>query len=283
MVLQRRVSEPLILRYTLQELPELPHIRAKRVKTSEPVSDSHYSASVVLSALLEASGATGSTGAVNAENTQHLVDHLMSDPGIAAIALNELGAALAPAQSPTAGGSGTPHSPVRIPPLMTEEQQHQPALPNNNGGPVDLLSGAIPSDILNSLGDITPPMGVCISALLELQQRMVALETSTGMHNEQITVQNQIATTVRRTIRAMIVQWRDLVVRMQLAISDHDTSLRRHEEQLAGVGDTLAGYSNNSVAARLDALEHRVKFLENENSSLRRQLHAVSGFRQEQN
>jgi len=116
-----------------------------------------------------------------------------------------------------------------------------------------------------------PPSLILLTrGLIELQGRIATIETSVTLQAEHLTVQNEISMTVRRTIQSLVLQWRDLVVRMQLALADHHRMLKRHEGQLSPVGDPNAPPSS-SVVERLEALESKIQRMENENAALRRE------------
>ncbi len=71
------------------------------------------------------------------------------------------------------------------------------------------------------------------AALREVERRLGALDRDRAAHAAQIALLQRVMTTLRRAIRAMAGQWRDLVASMQAAVGEHDAALRRHEALLA--------------------------------------------------
>jgi hypothetical protein len=87
------------------------------------------------------------------------------------------------------------------------------------------------------------------AALGEVERRLAALDHDRAAHAAQIALLQRVATTLRRAIRAMAGQWRDLVAGMQAAVGEHDAALRRHEALLAPGAPARSGDAGADAGA----------------------------------
>ena len=133
---------------------------------------------------------------------------------------------------------------------------------------VDPVTAALVNSVFSTFGDIPAPLMICLTMLLETQQRVAAVEAGVGLHAQQMVLHTHIAVTVRRTLRAMMEEWRALVVRMQTAVSEHDAELKKQREEL--------GWGANAASGRLEVLESAVGALQRETAALRGELAKVS-------
>jgi hypothetical protein len=144
-------------------------------------------------------------GAGDAEALTQLLHAWMGDPG-----------------APSAGGPAAPAAPAdsALTGMMPPPPQQHASFPLDApaGAPFPFPPAA-PSGPQAALG--------------EVERRLAALDRDRAAHAAQIALLQRVATTLRRAIRAMAGQWRDLVAGMQAAVSEHDAALCRHEALLA--------------------------------------------------
>jgi len=187
-----------------------------------------------------------------------------------AAALRDLSAALGTMPMPVAGlgivnaGSDSEHAP--------QSALHLHEHPVAGMGPA-LATGA--NDQLAKFADLPPPMLMLTTTLLETQQRVFELESAAKVTQEQILVQYHIAATVRRTIRALVTQWKDLVMRMRMGLADHDAGLKQLKARIEAIESAPPEPYNG--AAKVAVLEFRVEQLEAEGAALRKELESLHG------
>lgn len=90
-------------------------------------------------------------------------------------------------------------------------------------------------DAFSSFGDLLEPLVLIATLLFELQQRVAGAEAGTRLQSHQVEMLGQTALATRRTIRAMVNEWRDLVVKMQGAVAEHTLGLQQHREAVWGL------------------------------------------------
>lgn len=155
---------------------------------------------------------------------------------------------------PPRGATGMP---------STSEPQHA----NTAAGPSSSLSSGILASFEALLGMGGAPDGPAVlltGILMDLQKRLVTCDARESVIEQQVMVQFHAVAAIRRLIRGIILQWRDLVVRMQGAVSDHDAALKACEARLQ-----LAESRANAAEAAARKAESEAALAIKEISSLR--------------
>ena len=85
-------------------------------------------------------------------------------------------------------------------------------------------------DVFYAFSDLPEPIVLIATLLWEVQQRVSDSEAATRAQSHQVEMLGQTAVATRRTIRSMVTEWRDLVVKMQGAVAEHTLGLQQHRE-----------------------------------------------------
>ena len=121
------------------------------------------------------------------------------------------------------------------------------------------------------------------SALSELQQRLHVYEAASILVEQRSSSQAQTIEVLQKIIRGMVVQWRDLVTRMQNAVADHDGAIHRlsqkvsEAESRAAEAMSLAKKSTEEVVDLRESLVQLVRVVEGQEAARQRLEGAVLG------
>lgn len=121
------------------------------------------------------------------------------------------------------------------------------------------------------------------SALSELQQRLHVYEAASILVEQRSSSQAQTIEVLQKIIRGMVVQWKDLVTRMQNAVADHDGAIHRltqkvsEAENRAAEAMSLAKKSTDEVVDLRESLVQLVRVVEGQEAARQRLEGAVLG------